>query len=134
MHVEPMPDAAKGAIFATTESISLVEAEAIEAFNSRTGAHIPLTATRRNLVTRGVHRHDFRGNDFRIGSVTLRGVELREPSSKLARYLSATFLSTTQIVHGFVHRCGLRADVLTAGITSGGNEVVKLGQAQGDLW
>jgi MOSC domain-containing protein YiiM len=111
-------------------NVTLVEAEEIERFCARNGVQLALTATRRNIVTRDVRLNELVGKDFSIGSVTLRGVELCEPCSKLARYLSHTQLSPPQIVRSLAHRAGLRADVLTSGTIARGDPVVMLGVVQ----
>jgi MOSC domain-containing protein YiiM len=105
------------------QNITLVEAEEIERFNAETGAALALSATRRNLVTRGVRLNALVGREFRIGSVALRGVELCEPCATLGRNLAHGALAAPAIVKALVHRCGLRADVLTSGIIACGDDI-----------
>lgn len=105
------------------QNITLVEAEEVEAFNREFGVSIPLTGTRRNLVTRGVRLNDLLGKEFRVGSVRLRGMELCEPCTSLGKYLAATKLTPAQIVRDFAHRCGLSADVLDSGTIRRGDGI-----------
>ena len=95
--------------------ITLVEAEEIERFNAQHGAAAPLHATRRNVVTRGVRLNDLVGREFLIGSVRARGVELCEPCSIFGRNLATPALGVPNTVRAFVHRAGLRADLLSSG-------------------
>lgn len=113
------------------QNITLVEAEEIERFNQNNGVAIPLLATRRNLVTRGVRLNDLVGRTFTVGSVTLRGVELCEPCGTLAKYLAGTGLRQADIVQAFAHKCGRRADVLSSGTICRGDAVTQApGQGQ----
>jgi MOSC domain-containing protein YiiM len=105
------------------QNVTLIEAEEVEAFNSRNGMHLALTEPRRNIVTRGVRLNELVGREFTIGSAVFRGVELCEPCGKLARYLVGSAMARPGFVREFVHRCGLRADVLVTGTIRVGDEV-----------
>ncbi|MEY2854248.1 MAG: hypothetical protein RL030_1380 [Pseudomonadota bacterium] len=61
------------------QNITLIEAEEVEAFNSRVGKHLTVIQPRRNVVTRNVRLNELIGQTFTIGTATLRGVELCEP-------------------------------------------------------
>src|SRR5215218_3620863 len=61
------------------QNITLIEAEEVDAFNSRLGTYLSSTDPRRNIVTRGVRLNELVGHAFSIGTATLRGVELCEP-------------------------------------------------------
>lgn len=111
------------------QNITLVEAEAIERFNAEQGTQLPLTGTRRNLITRGVRLNQLVGREFTIGSARLRGVELCEPCATLGRYLATPELTSAAIVAALIHKAGLRADVLTTGVIRVGDAVV---EADGD--
>ena len=97
------------------QNITLVEAEEIEAFGAETGRSIDLSSTRRNLVTRGVRLKDLVGREFTVGNVRLRGVELCEPCRGLGDRLSSADVTPAAVVRRFVHRAGIRADVLSSG-------------------
>lgn len=91
------------------QELTLISAEAIDAFNAQNGTHIPYIAFRRNLITRGIDLNALVGRRFRIGSVECVGLELCEPCSKLAR------LVDRRVLPDLVHRGGLRAAILSRG-------------------
>jgi MOSC domain-containing protein YiiM len=98
-------------------ALTLIAAEAIEAFNAETG--IPLTAaeSRRNVLVRGIDVNALVGRRFRIGAVECVGVELCEPCKHLE---SVTYPG---VIKGMVHRAGLNADILTDGEIAVGDPV-----------
>lgn len=105
------------------QNITLVEAEEVEAFIREYGRENDLSITRRNLVTRGVRLNALVGKEFFVGGVKLRGVELCEPCLSLGKALSSPDLSPAAVVKRFLHRAGLRADVLASGSISRGAAV-----------
>lgn len=63
---------------------------------------------------------ELEGRVFRIGEVTVKGVELCEPCLNLGRILGGGSLTVAGAVRRWVGRGGLRVDILTAGdITPG---------------
>jgi MOSC domain-containing protein YiiM len=98
-YYKPQPD----------RELTLVEAEAIEAFRDDFKIDFDLAGTRRNLVTRGVPLNHLVGKEFWIGEVKARGLRLCEPCSHLQS------LSHPKVLPGLVHRGGLRAQILTEG-------------------
>ncbi|HSW03921.1 MOSC domain-containing protein [Aquabacterium sp.] len=105
------------------QNITLVEAEEIEAFLLAHERPYDLSITHRNLVTRGVRLNDLVGREFQVGDVRLRGVELCEPCAGLGGMLASPALSVAAAVKHFVHRAGLRADVLSSGTIARGAKV-----------
>jgi MOSC domain-containing protein YiiM len=97
--------------------LTLIESEAIEAFNSEMGIDYAAAAARRNVVTRGVPLNHLVGREFQIGEIRVRGLKLCEPCSHLAR------LSHQAVLPGLVHRGGLRAQILTEGVIRAGDAV-----------
>jgi MOSC domain-containing protein YiiM len=97
------------------QNITLVEAEAIEHFCAEHSRIPDLSITRRNLVTRGVRLNDLVNVEFKIGSVRLRGIELCEPCILLGKSLSNESLAPAAVIKHWLHRGGLRADVLSSG-------------------
>ena len=97
------------------QNITFVEAEVIEAFAQEHRRAVDLSATGRNVVTRGVRLNELVGREFVVGSVRFRGVELCEPCLTLGEALAAPTLSPARVVKHWVHRGGLRADALTGG-------------------
>ena len=98
--------------------LTLIEAEAIEALRSEFQVDFGLTASRRNIVTRGVPLNHLVDKEFWIGDVKARGLRLCEPCAHLQR------LSHPKVLPGLVHRGGLRAQILTEGMIRVG-EIVK---------
>ena len=100
------------------QALTLIAAEALEAFRAETG--IPLTAaeSRRNVLTRGVDVNALVGRRFRIGDVECYGVELCEPCKHLES------VTHPGVLRGMVHRAGLNADILTDGEIAVGAAVV----------
>ena len=104
--------------------VTLIEAEAIEAFAGESGLPFTARLARRNLVTRGVRLNDLVGRVFRVGGpggVRLRGWELCEPCTGLARQ------SWPAVLPGLVHRGGLRAQILDDGELRVGDAVITAG-------
>ncbi len=94
-------------------ALTLVAAEVVESFVP------PLTPTehRRNVVTRGVDLDALVGRRFLIGEVLCAGRRPAEPCAHLQR------LADRPLLRGLVHRGGLRADVLGAGIVKLGDPI-----------
>jgi hypothetical protein len=84
--------------------LTLVEAEVLDAL----GLLSPEEA-RRNVVTRGIDLNALVGHRFRIGDVECLGQRLCEPCAHLER------LTKPGVLRAFIHKGGLRADVLTDG-------------------
>jgi MOSC domain-containing protein YiiM len=97
--------------------LTLIEAEALEAFTDETGIELSHEESRRNVLTRGVRLNDLVGKRFRVGEVECVGVELCEPCSHLQG------LTRPGVLRGLVHRGGLRADVTHSGTIAVGDEL-----------
>ena len=109
------------------QNISLVEAEELEAFMREHGRPNDVSVSRRNLVTRGVRLNELVGQEFFIGQVRLRGVELCEPCLGLGSALASPQLPAAAVVKRLLHRAGLRADVLSSGVIARGAKLAKSG-------
>ena len=107
--------------------ITLVEMEAIEALAREKKIEIEPSATRRNLVTRGVPLNHLVGKEFQVGEVRLVGIRLCEPCQYLEK------LTTKGVLTGLIHRGGLRANIVTGGTIRTGDavtEAVKVEQSE----
>jgi len=93
------------------KELTLVEAEQIERFNTETGLNIDAGNTRRNIVTRGVSLNTLVGEEFTIGAVKAKGVELCQPCRYLGDLLAADHMTTPKIVAALRDRAGLRARI-----------------------
>jgi MOSC domain-containing protein YiiM len=99
------------------KELTLIEAEAIEAFNHELNVEFGLGDSRRNVVTRGVPLNHLVGKEFWVGEVKARGIMLCEPCAHLQK------LTIKQVLPGLVHRAGLRAQILNEGIIRVGAKV-----------
>ncbi len=98
--------------------LTLVEIEKLEDLKREQGVEIAPGDTRRNIVTRGVSLNDLVGKEVRIGEVRIRGLRLCEPCNHLAK-----LLNERKVLYGLVHKCGLRAQILTGGIIHIGDAI-----------
>lgn len=102
----------------TGRAITLIEAEAVEAVAREEGIRVEAGAVRRNVVTRGVSLNGLVGRAFRVGDVRLLGVRRCEPCAHMAR-----LAGEAKLLPAFVHRGGLRADILSEGVIRVGDVV-----------
>jgi len=98
-------------------ALTLIAAEALEAFELETGISLSGAESRRNVVTRDVDVNALVGKRFRVGNVDCVGVELCEPCAHLQS------LTRPGVLNGMVHRAGLNADILTDGEIAVGDAV-----------
>lgn len=91
--------------------ISLIEAEVLERL--ALDHHIELVPgeTRRNIVTQGVPLGHLVGQNFRVGQVLMRGVEICEPCKHLV-----DVTGKQPLLSALIHRGGLHAQILTDGM------------------
>jgi MOSC domain-containing protein YiiM len=101
-------------------ALTLIAAEALEAFEHETGIALTAAESRRNVLTRGVDVNTLVGRRFCIGDVECVGVELCEPCAHLQS------LTKPGVLAGLVHRAGLNADIVTDGEIAVGDRVAEL--------
>ncbi len=99
-------------------ALTLIAAEALEAFTEETGIPLSAQESRRNVLTRGIDLNALVGKRFRVGDVECLGIELCEPCESLQS------LTRPGVLRGMVHRGGLNADILTDGEIAVGDLVV----------
>jgi MOSC domain-containing protein YiiM len=97
--------------------LTLIEAEAVEAYRRTYGENLLPGDARRNIVTRGVPLNHLVGKEFRIGSVKAKGIRLCEPCSHLQE------ITGLSVIKGLRHRGGLRAQILSQGEIAVGDVV-----------
>lgn len=102
---------------ATGTELTLVEAEALDDVVLPDGSRLPYEQARRNVVTRGIDLDALVGEPFAVGDVRCVGRRRCEPCSHLQR------LTRPGVLRAFVHRGGLRADILSAGTIAVGDPV-----------
>ena len=95
--------------------VSLIEAEAVEAFNLATGLDIQPGDVGRNIVTRGIRLNQLVGKQFKIDGVLLEGMELCEPCATLGGRLASESVDAAAVVKAFVASAGIRAIVRGTG-------------------
>ena len=108
------------------QNITLVEAEEIEAYFAELGRPNDYACTRRNIVTRGVRLRELVGKEFNIGTVRALGVELCEPCLGFGNRVASAELSAAAVKH-FVHRAGIRANILSTGTIVVGSKIFGVG-------
>lgn len=104
--------------------VSLIESEAIEAFERESGASVSAAESRRNVLTRGVRLNDLVGKEFQVGNVRMRGLRLCEPCTHLVR-----LTKQPATLHGLVHRGGLYAAILNEGDLAVGDSIDGFGDS-----
>jgi MOSC domain-containing protein YiiM len=97
--------------------ITLIEAEALEAFTAETGIELSHPESRRQVLTRGIRLNDLVGERFTVGEVEVVGRELCEPCNHLQS------LTRQGVLRGMVHRAGLNADIVRGGRIAVGDRV-----------
>jgi MOSC domain-containing protein YiiM len=97
------------------QNVTFIEAEEIESFFAEQRRPADLSATGRNIITRGVRLNELVGTEFLVGTVRFRGVELCEPCLHLGQALATSVIPPPKVVKRLVHRGGLRADALSSG-------------------
>ena len=108
---------------ATPETqLTLIQVEAIDEFNEMLSTDLPVTAFRRNVITRGVDLNPLVDRIFTVGEVQLRGVELCEPCAYLQNLLEVPGL-----VKQLAHKGGLRCEILGGGSIRPGDLVSSVG-------
>src|SRR5262245_15418367 len=95
--------------FKVSRDVTLIEAEVIEDVAAATGLELGFEDLRRNVVVRGIPLNELVGIRFRVGDVVVEGTSLCEPCRRLDR------TSGKPLLRPFVHRGGLRADILSPG-------------------
>jgi MOSC domain-containing protein YiiM len=105
--------------------LTLIETEALAAYEQESGKKLSAAESRRNLLTEGVRLNDLVGRIFHVGAVRMRGLRLSEPCTHLAR------LTHPEALPGLVHRGGLIAEALNDGELRVGDEIKEELNAEG---
>jgi len=100
------------------KQVTFIEQEALDALERDYGVALSAAECRRNVCTRGAALNHLVGCDFKVGGVVLRGIELCEPCGTLER-----LTGKSSLVKGLLHRGGLRAEVLAAGVIRVGDSI-----------
>ena len=100
--------------------ITLIEIENINYFNNISKTNIPPLNFRRNIVTKNVKLNDLVGKEFFVGNIKLKAHDLCKP----CKYLQDK-LKQNNFVKEFLHKGGLRCEILTNGKINVG-DIIKL--------
>lgn len=95
----------------TIRQVSLIAREAIEEANRLFSTDFTSQETRRNIVTEGIDLNSLVGEEFSVGEVKMRGIELCEPCERPSNLIGKKGFKDT-----FEGRGGLRAEILSSGI------------------
>ena len=98
--------------------ITLIEIENINYFNRISGISIPSIEFRRNIITEGIKLNELVGSEFFIGNVKVKAHDLCRP----CKYLQES-LKQKNIIKEFLHKGGLRCEILTNGKIFVGDEI-----------
>ena len=90
--------------------VTFVEIENINYFNNISKTNIASLNFRRNIITENIRLNDLVGKDFFVGNVKLKAHDLCRP----CKYLQDK-LKLNNFVKEFLHKGGLRCEILTSG-------------------
>ena len=90
--------------------ITLIEVENINYYNKITKTQIPSINFRRNIITSGIRLNELLNKEFYIGKVRVKAHDLCRP----CKYLQE-LLKQNNIIKEFLHKGGLRCEILTSG-------------------
>ena len=90
--------------------ITFVEIENINYFNNISKTNIAPLNFRRNIITENIRLNDLVGKDFFVGNIKLKAHDLCRP----CKYLQNK-LKLNNFVKEFLHKGGLRCEILTSG-------------------
>ena len=96
--------------------ITLIEIENINYFNKISKTNIPAKEFRRNIVTEKISLNELVGKEFFVGKVRLKAHDLCRPCKSLQDRLKQN-----NFVKEFLHKGGLRCEILTDGIIKVGD-------------
>ena len=100
--------------------ITLIEIENINYFNNISKTNISPLSFRRNIITENVRLNDLVEKEFFIGNIKLKAHDLCRP----CKYLQDK-LKQNNFVKEFLHKGGLRCEILTSGRISV-EDIIKL--------
>ncbi len=99
--------------------VTLIEIENINYFNKISKTNIDPLDFRRNIITENVRLNELIDREFFVGNVKLKGQDLCRP----CKYLQEK-LGQNNFVKEFLHRGGLRCEILSDGKISIGDKII----------
>ena len=102
----------------TGRELTLIEQESLDHAKTEYGITLSGAEARRNILTKNVNLNELVGRQFRIGTVWIEGIRLCHPCAHLDK------LTRKHALQALKNRGGLRANILTDGIISVGDQVI----------
>ena len=100
------------------EQVTLINLEEIEAFNKKIGKNIDVKDFRRNIIVSGIELNYLINKKIKIKNVILKIHELCQPCNYLQKKLEIP-----NLVKLLVNRSGVRAEIISSGFISVGNNI-----------
>ena len=98
--------------------ITLIEIENINYYNNISKTLIPSINFRRNIITSGIRLDELLNKEFYIGNVRVKAHDLCRP----CKYLQE-LLKQNNIIKEFLHKGGLRCEILSSGKICVGDKI-----------
>ena len=98
--------------------ITLIEIENINYYNNISKTLIPSINFRRNIITSGIRLNELLNKEFYIGKVRVKAHDLCRP----CKYLQE-LLKQNNIIKEFLHKGGLRCEILSSGKICVGDKI-----------
>lgn len=108
-----------------SSQLTLVSQEDLDAVKEQYGVEMAPTDTLRNIVTSGIPLETLIGKRFRVGDALCVAMRFCEPCLSWEQYLKRK-----GILKAFVHRSGIRAEILESGMVSLGDTIEMVGDAE----
>jgi CDGSH-type Zn-finger protein/MOSC domain-containing protein YiiM len=108
-----------------SSQLTLVAQEDLDAVEQEYGVRLDPSDSLRNIVTRGIALETLIGKRFRVGDALCLGLRLCEPCISWEKYLRRR-----GVIKAFVHRSGLRADILETGMVRTGDPVKEIASGE----
>lgn len=102
--------------------LTLIAQEDLDAVARISGIRIDAAASRRNVLTTGIDLRVLVGKRFRVGEALCLGIRLCEPCSYLEEK------TQPGVLRAFVHRAGLRADIIEGGEIAVGDRLLEVSE------
>ena len=99
--------------------ITLIEIENIVNYNKKLSTKILPLEFRRNIITQGIALNNLINKEFFIGAVKVKAHDLCRPCKHLQE-----LLQQKNIVEEFLHKGGLRCEILSSGTININDEIV----------
>ena len=99
--------------------ITLIEMENIISYNKKSSKNISPLEFRRNIITQGVSLNNLLNKEFFIGSVKVKAHDLCRPCKHLQE-----LLGQEDILKEFLHKGGLRCEILSNGSININNKII----------